>query len=167
MTAVGVLHHKLNLMRPISIATPDAPTDIGADERETLLEELAAHAPAASATAELLDELRSADRTFRPTDAQILILLRAADHIRRDPNRSTFSLGLLHSRLTNATRVEPVVYALVWGDDEPPTRFTSHSGEYQDGDRLVTPRGDAYRVVAHTGVTRGVATLIVEPWQQR
>src|SRR5579872_66220 len=102
-------------MSSLSIATPDAPTEIGADERETLLEELAADAPATSATADLLDALRSAGRTFRPTDAQILLLLRAADHIRRDPSRSTPSLGMLHSRLTNATHVEPVLYALVWG----------------------------------------------------
>jgi hypothetical protein len=155
-------------MRPISITTPDSPTAIGAEERETLLEELAAAAGTNSTAAELVDLLLHAGRTFTPTDAQILILLRATDHIRRDPSRSTSSLGMLHSRLANAVNVERVVYSLVSSEgEERPTPFTSYSGEYGDGDRLVTPSGETYRVVAHGEVARGATTLIVEPWQRR
>jgi hypothetical protein len=156
--------------RGIRFHTPDVTTDVGSDEVAALREELkkiAATNPPRPDIANLLENLTLSERAlgpearrFEPSEGEAAILLRATDHLRNLGHSG--ELLRLRDRLRGGGGW--IGYRVQYLGTRPDDNFTSYSGAYEPGDRLVTLTGHEFYVVEVNHDT-DPQELVVDDWR--
>lgn len=93
-------------------------------------------------------------------DHERFVVLRATDHL-RNLTTATPTLIELRDHISLSGNQRWLSYTLDLHDGTQPTEFTSYSGEYITGDRLVTPFGEELRITNTAG-----EVLVVSPWSR-